>query len=234
MILEVRDINTYYGKSHILFDVSINVREKEAVCILGRNGAGKTTTLRTIMGLTASHSGVVTYEGTDIQRLPAYEIARMGLGFVPQDRMIFPDLTVEENLKVAQKPPVSEAERWTVDKVYELFPSLGKRSRHQGGYLSGGEQQMLAVGRTLMGNPELLLLDEVTEGLSPIVVDVLEEKILELKSLGITILFAEQNFDMALRLSERLYVIDKGRIRFDGTGEDLEKNEEIKNAHLLV
>lgn len=234
MILEVSKVNTYYGKSHILFDVSLHVCEKEAVCILGRNGAGKTTTLRTIMGLTACRSGNVKYEGTEIQRLPAYRIAKMGVGFVPQDRMIFPDLTVDENLKVAQKLPASGAEGWTLEKVYELFPSLGKRAKNQGGYLSGGEQQMLAVGRTLMGNPMLLLLDEVTEGLSPIVVDMLEEKILELKSLGITILFAEQNFDMALRLSERLYVIDKGRIRFEGTGEELERNEEVKNAHLLV
>jgi len=234
MILEVSKVNTYYGKSHILFDVSLHVCEKEAVCILGRNGAGKTTTLRTIMGLTACRSGNVKYEGTEIQRLRAYRIAKMGVGFVPQDRMIFPDLTVDENLKVAQKPPAFGAEGWTLEKVYELFPSLGKRAKNQGGYLSGGEQQMLAVGRTLMGNPMLLLLDEVTEGLSPIVVDMLEEKILELKSLGITILFAEQNFDMALRLSERLYVIDKGRIRFEGTGKELDRNEEVKNAHLLV
>ena len=234
MILEVREINTYYGKSHILFDVSLCVSEKEAVCILGRNGAGKTTTLRTIMGLTACRSGKVRYDGRSIEGLPAYAIAKMGLGFVPQDRMIFPDLTVEENLKVAQKPPIFKTEGWTVEKVYELFPSLGRRAKNQGGYLSGGEQQMLAVGRTLMGNPSFLLLDEVTEGLAPLVVEMLEEKISELKTTGITILFAEQNFDMALRLSERLYVLDKGRIRFEGTGKELEGNEQVKNDHLLV
>jgi branched-chain amino acid transport system ATP-binding protein len=234
MILEVDKVNSYYGKSHILFDVSLCVAEKEAVCILGRNGAGKTTTLRTIMGLTACRSGSIKYEGRAIERLAAHRIAKMGLGFVPQDRMIFPDLTVEENLKVAQKPPIFRNESWTLEKIYQLFPSLGRRARNQGGYLSGGEQQMLAVGRTLMGNPTMLLLDEVTEGLSPIVVEVLEEKMFELKNMGITILFAEQNFDLALRLSERLYVLDKGKIRFEGTGIELEKNEDVKNAHLLV
>ncbi len=235
MILEVKDIHTYYGTSHILFDVSLSVDRGEIVSLLGRNGAGKTTTVRSIMGLTPPESGSVQFHGEEMRGKPPYYIAKKGMGYVPDNRLIFPDLTVRENLMLAIKIPENlDGEPWTVDRIYELFPLLEKLDRNLGGYLSGGEQQMLTVGRTLMGNPDLLLLDEPVEGLAPLVVRDLGEQILKLKDMGETILFSEQNVKFATMVAERAYVIDKGMIRYQGTIEQLREDEEIKQKYLMI
>jgi branched-chain amino acid transport system ATP-binding protein len=235
MILEVKGIHTYYGTSHILFDVSLSVDRGEIVCLLGRNGAGKTTTMRSIMGLTPPHAGSVQFHGEEMRGRPPYYIAQKGMGYVPDNRLIFPDLTVRQNLELASKVPKDlQGEPWTVDRVYGLFPLLKKLDKHLGGYLSGGEQQMLTVGRTLMGNPDLLLLDEPVEGLAPLVVRDLGEQILTLKEMGETILFSEQNVKFATMVAERAYVIDKGRIQYRGNIEELSENEEIKRKYLMI
>ena len=235
MILEVKEINTYYGTSHILFDVSLSVDSGETVCILGRNGAGKTTTMRSIMGLTRPRSGSVQFHGEDLRGRPPYYIAQKGMGYVPDNRLIFPDLTVRENLDLAYKVPKNfDGEPWTVDRIYELFPLLKNLDKRLGGYLSGGEQQMLTVGRTLTGNPDLLLLDEPVEGLAPLVVKDLGEQILKLKDMGETILFSEQNVRFATMTAERAYVIDKGKIRYQGSIKELSANEEIKKEYLMI
>ena len=235
MILEVNEINTFYGTSHILFDVSLSVDSSEIVCILGRNGAGKTTTMRSIMGLTCPKSGGVNFHGEEMRGRPPYYIAQKGMGYVPDNRLIFPDLTVRENLELAYKVPKDfNGEPWTVDRIYGLFPLLKRLDKRLGGYLSGGEQQMLTVGRTLMGNPDLLLLDEPVEGVAPLVVKDLGEQILKLKEMRQTILFSEQNVKFATMTAERAYVIDKGRIRFKGSIEELSANEEIKKECLMI
>ncbi|HUU80513.1 MAG TPA: ABC transporter ATP-binding protein [Acidobacteriota bacterium] len=235
MILEVQDINTFYGTSHILFDLSLSVDGGEIVCLLGRNGAGKTTTMRSIMGLTPPRSGRVQFHGEDLRGRPPYYIAQKGMGYVPDNRLIFPDLTVRENLDLAYKVPKNfDGEPWTVDRIYELFPLLKKLAKRLGGYLSGGEQQMLTVGRTLMGNPDLLLLDEPVEGLAPLVVKDLGKQILKLKDMGETILFSEQNVRFATMTAERAYVIDTGKIRYQGSIEELSANEEIKKEYLMI
>ena len=235
MILEVKEINTYYGTSHVLFDVSLSVDGGEIVCLLGRNGAGKTTTMRSIMGLTRPQSGSVQFHGEDLRGRPPYYIAQKGMGYVPDNRLIFPDLTVRENLDLAYKVPKNfDGEPWTVDRIYELFPLLKILDKRLGGYLSGGEQQMLTLGRTLMGNPDLLLLDEPVEGLAPLVVKDLGEQILKLKEMGETILFSEQNVRFATMAAERAYVIEKGRIRYQGSIEELSANDEIKKEYLMI
>ena len=235
MILEVKDINTFYGTSHILFDVSLAVERGEIVCLLGRNGAGKTTTMRTIMGLTPAKSGSIQFQGEDLRTRPPHYIARKGMGYVPDNRLIFPDLTVRENLELAYKVPKDFAgDPWTLERIYQLFPILAERQKQHGGTLSGGEQQMLTLGRTLMGNPDLLLLDEPVEGLAPLVVRDLGRQILKLKELGQTILFAEQNVKFATMTAERAYVIDKGRIRYQGRIEELRTNQEIREKYLMI
>lgn len=235
MILEVQDINTFYGTSHILFDLSLSVDGGEIVCLLGRNGAGKTTTMRSIMGLTRPQSGSVQFHGEEIRGRPPYYIAQKGMGYVPDNRLIFPDLTVRENLELAYKVPENfDGEPWTVNRIYDLFPLLKTLDKRLGGYLSGGEQQMLTLGRTLMGNPDLLLLDEPVEGLAPLVVKDLGEQILKLKEMGETILFSEQNVRFAIMTAERAYVIEKGRIRYQGSIEELSANEEIKKEYLMI
>jgi len=231
--LEVHNVNTHYGTSHILFDVSLQVNEGEVVCLLGRNGAGKTTTLRTIMGLARTKEGSVLFNGMEISGREPYEIARLGMGYVPDERLIFPDLTVRENLEVAIKEGDSGF-NWTVEKVYELFPKLEELDGNLGGYLSGGEQQMLTVGRTLMGNPSLVLLDEPVEGVAPIVVQELGQQIKKLKDMGMTILFAEQNLRFAHQISDRAYIIETGRIRFNGTMAELHKNKKIQQKYLMI
>jgi len=231
--LEVQNINTHYGTSHILFDVSLTVNEGEVVCLLGRNGAGKTTTLRTIMGLARTKEGSVLFNGMEISGREPYEIARLGMGYVPDERLIFPDLTVRENLEVAIKEG-NKSFNWTVEKVYELFPKLAELDGNLGGYLSGGEQQMLTVGRTLMGNPSLVLLDEPVEGVAPIVVQELGQQIKQLKDMGMTILFAEQNLRFAHQISDRAYIIETGRIRFNGTMAELHKNKKIQQKYLMI
>jgi len=235
MILEVKEINTYYGTSHILFDVSLSVDRGEIVCLLGRNGAGKTTTMRSLMGLTPPQSGSVQFHGEELRGRPPHHIAQKGMGYVPDNRLIFPDLTVRENLELAYKVPKNiDGEPWTIDRIYALFPILAEREHQDGGTLSGGEQQMLTVGRTMMGNPELLLLDEPVEGLAPLVVKDLGKQILKLKEMGETILFSEQNIKFATLTSDRAYVIDKGRIKYQGSIEELSANEEIKKKYLMI
>jgi len=233
MILAVEGLYTSYGLSQILFGVSLHVEAGECVSLLGRNGVGKSTTLRSIMGLTAPAQGTVVYNGRDITGNPAFRVAQLGIGFVPEDRRIFPDLSVRENLEVARKRPASpRAREWTVERVYELFPILSQLDDRKGGYLSGGEQQMLTIGRTLMGNPDLLLLDEPSEGLAPLIVRDLGTQIRRLKDEGITILLCEQNARFATALSERAYVLEKGHVRFSGTIEELQANEEIRHQYL--
>jgi branched-chain amino acid transport system ATP-binding protein len=235
MILDVNHLYTSYGLSQILFDVSLSVEEGECISLLGRNGVGKTTTLRSIMGLTPPRQGQVLYKGQDITGKPAFRIAQMGLGFVPEDRRIFPDLTVRENLEVARKPPTSaHTTTWTAERVYELFPVLANLEHRKGGYLSGGEQQMLTIGRTLMGNPELLLLDEPSEGLAPLVVRDLELQVRRLKESGITILLCEQNAKFATALSDRAYILEKGHVRFSGTIQELQANDEVRKQYLAL
>ncbi|RJX28975.1 MAG: ABC transporter ATP-binding protein [Dethiobacter sp.] len=232
-MIEVKDIHTYYGLSHILFGVSLQVNKEEIVCILGRNGAGKTTTMRSIMGLTPPRQGSIIFKGEDITRMPVYKIARLRMGFVPDNRRIFPDLTVGENLEIASKGN-SQGDGWDKERVYRLFPALKAIDSRKGGFCSGGEQQMLSIARALMGNPEFLLLDEPTEGLAPLVVRELMEQIGRLREEGLSILMAEQNVKSALKLADRVYVIDRGQIRFQGSVTELEDNEEIRKKYLLV
>lgn len=233
--LVVENIHTFYGTSHILFGVTLKVNRGECVCLLGRNGVGKTTTLKTIMGLAHAKQGTITYNGKNLTGLPPYEIARMGIGYVPDERLIFPDLTVRENLEIAAKEPVtSDTAPWTVERVYELFPILEPLDGRPGGYLSGGEQQMLTCGRTLMGNPSLMLLDEPVEGLAPVVVQEVTHQIKHLKKMGLTILLAEQNIQFATGISDRAYVIEGGRVRYEGTMAELERQPDIKEKYLMI
>ena len=231
-MLTVEEIHTYYGLSHILFGVSLEVCRGEIVCLLGRNGAGKSTTMKSIMGLVPPKQGVVTFKGAVCTGSKPFRMARRGMGFVPDDRRVFADLTVGENLEIAARPMTSGG--WNVERVYTFFPALRKIDGRRAGFLSGGEQQMLTIGRALMTNPELLLLDEPTEGLAPIIVEMLAEQILRLKDEGLTVLLAEQNQIVALQLADRGYVIDNGVIRYHGTREDLQTNEDIRRQYLCV
>jgi branched-chain amino acid transport system ATP-binding protein len=234
MELVVQNINTYYGLSHILFDVSLNVDQGEVVVLLGRNGAGKTTTMLSIMGLNAPKSGRVVYGGQDITGWAPYKIARMGIGYVPEDRKIFPDLTVLGNLEVGRKASKCKAPSWTVERIYSLFPILKDFSNRAGGTLSGGQRQMLTIARTLMGNPELLLLDEPTEGLAPLVVKMLGEFIEVIKKEGVTVLLSEQNLKFALKHADRAYIVDNGIIKYQGGIAELGRNDEVKKKYLAV
>jgi branched-chain amino acid transport system ATP-binding protein len=249
-LLDVHELHTAYGLSRVLFGVSVEVRAGECVCLLGRNGVGKSTTMRSIMGLTPPQAGRVRWKGADITGWAPYRVARAGIGFVPEDRRIFADLTVWENLDVASRarrrqPPAETGPLrpdtapggplpWTVERVFDLFPKLRELSGRNGGYLSGGEQQMLTIARTLMGNPELLLLDEPSEGLAPMVVDHLREQIVRLKREGLTILLAEQNVAFSLALAERVYVLEKGSIRFSGPAERLRDDERLRHELLAL
>jgi len=234
MELVVQNINTYYGLSHILFDVSLNVDQGEVVVLLGRNGAGKTTTILSIMGLNAPKSGRVVYGGQDITGWVPYKIARLGIGYVPEDRKIFPDLTVLGNLEVGRKVSKGKAPSWTVERIYTLFPVLKEFTHRAGGTLSGGQRQMLTIARTLMGNPELLLLDEPTEGLAPLVVKMLGEFIQVIKKEGVTVLLSEQNLKFALKHADRAYIVDNGIIKYQGSIAELSCNEEVKKKYLAV
>ena len=233
MILSVEKINTFYGDSHILFDVDLTIAEGEVVSLLGRNGAGKTTTLRSIMGLTPPRAGSVCWLGEEVQRLKPHEIARKGVGFVPEDRRIFSRLSVEENLEIGAFK-LEQASGWTLERIYGLFPKLEQLKTHKGNELSGGEQQMLAIARALMGAPRLVLLDEPSEGLAPAIVKDVGEMIGTLKDEGLAVLLVEQNTRFACRLSDRVYIIDNGRVRFGGTVAELEADEELKSRYLAV
>ena len=232
-MLEVENIHTYYGLSHILFGISFEVSRGEIVCLLGRNGAGKSTTMRSIMGLTPPRQGTIRFKGETLTGKKPYQIARLGIGYVPDTRRVFADLTVDENLEIAARNN-EVAVMWNRESVYELFPPLRDMESRKADYLSGGEQQMLTIGRALMTNPEFLLLDEPTEGLAPLVVEMLEDQIDMLREKGVTVLLAEQNVKVALRLSNRAYIIDDGVIRYHGSIEDLRENEEVRKKYLLV
>ena len=232
-LLQARELHTAYGLSRVLFGVSIEVGAGECVCLLGRNGVGKSTTMRSIMGLTPPQSGRVVFKGTDITGWPPYRVARAGIGFVPEDRRIFADLTVWENLDVARRAAGGNG-GFTVERVFDLFPKLRELTGRNGGYLSGGEQQMLTIARTLMGNPELLLLDEPSEGLAPIVVDHLRDQIARLKADGLTILLAEQNTEFSLSLADRVYVLEKGSIRFSGSAARLRDDAALRQELLAL
>ncbi len=232
-MLEVEGIHTFYGLSHILFGVSLKVEFREVVCLLGRNGAGKTTTMKSVIGIIPPKQGAIRYKGEEITGLAPYLLARKGIGYVPDDRRIFADLTVGENIEIAEKK-ARGGEEWNRERVYGLFPALKEIEHRRGGCLSGGEQKMLAIARALMGNPELLLLDEPFEGLAPSLVRILEEQIKKLKETGLTVLLAEQNVRSALKLSDRGYIIDDGHIRYQGSIEDLKDNDEVRKKYLLV
>ncbi len=232
-MLEVRDLVTAYGQSVVLHGVSLEVRAGEIVCLLGRNGAGKTTTLRSIMGLTRPRSGRVAFAGRDITARQPFEIARQGIGYVPDDRRIFPDLTVEENLEIVRRVTRRDG-RWSLERVWDLFPVLRDLRRNRGTGLSGGEQKMLAIGRALMGNPALLILDEPSEGLSPLMVRTLVGAIRQIREEGVTLLVADQNLKFARRAAHRGYIIEKGAIRYEGRLEDLWGNEEVVRKYLAV
>jgi len=234
MILELKDVHTYYGTSHVLFGVSLDVGRGEVVCLMGRNGAGKSTTFRTVMGLSPPRGGSVLFHGKDVTRLKVHARARMGIGYVPEDRQIFPELTVRENLEIGRSSGIRRADGWSVERVYGLFPVLEKYDRKPGGQLSGGEQQMLTIGRTLMGNPELVLLDEPTEGLAPVVVIALKEMILRLKEMGTTILLSEQNVKFAAKVSDRVFIIDNGAIRYRNDIEGFRNDEAVQKKYLAV
>jgi branched-chain amino acid transport system ATP-binding protein len=229
-LLEVHDVHTAYGLSRVLFGVSLEISAGECVCLLGRNGVGKTTTMRSIIGLTPPQAGRVKWKSTEITGWAPYRVARAGIGFVPEDRRIFAELSVWENLDVARKSKGG----WTIERVFDLFPKLRELTGRQGGFLSGGEQQMLTIARTLMGNPELLLLDEPSEGLAPLVVDHLQEQIDKLKREGLTILLAEQNVEFSLALADRVYVLEKGAIRFSGPAARLRDDEALRHELLAL
>jgi len=229
LMLEVEDIHTFYGLSHILFGISLSVEQGQVACLLGRNGAGKTTTLKSILGLVPPRQGRIRFKKEDITGKAPFRLVRKGIGYVPDDRRIFVDLTVGENLDIAARK-IEGRDAWNKKRVYDLFPDLERFEDRKGGVLSGGEQKMLAIGRALMGNPEFLLLDEPTEGLAPALVLTLGETIVTLKEAGLTVLLAEQNVKFTLKMSDYGYIIDNGRICYRGTVEDLTENEEVKRT----
>ncbi len=231
-MLSLHDVNTYYGDSHILHRVSLSVGEGEVVCLLGRNGAGKTTTILTIMGYLKPRAGRISFRGRDISALPPYAVARLGIGFVPQERGIFPSLTVRENLTVFSRSGGNSP--WTLDRIFAMFPSLRARAHNLGFQLSGGEQQMLSIARALMLNPTLLLLDEPSEGLAPMIVQTIIETLTALKSEGLAILLVEQNLRTALAVGDRHHVINKGQICFTGSSAELEGNDFVLRSYLSV
>ena len=239
VLLQAEALCAWYGAAQILYDVDLQVRRGEVVALMGRNGAGKSTTLKALIGMLAKRRGTIRFLGEDISRSEAHHAARMGLGFVPEDRRVFTDLTVMENLAVGKQPPRrwsdgTDAPLWTPEKLFKLFPNLGEMPHRPGGRMSGGEQQMLTVARTLMGNPYLVLLDEPSEGVAPVIVEQMAHMILELKSQGVSILLSEQNMHFAELVSDRAYVLEKGQIRFEGSMAELAANEGVRRAYLSV
>ena len=224
----MKDLHACYGRAHILHGVALEVREGEVVALLGRNGAGKSTTLKAIMGLVAPAEGEVSFDGTRIERLASHRIARLGLGYVPEERRIFTDLTVMENLEVGRQPARDDAPQWDEDRLFELFPSLGRMRDRPGGHMSGGEQQMLTIARTLMGNPKCLLLDEPSEGLAPIVIEQMGHSIRALKAQGMCVVLSEQNLHFCQSVADRAYIIEKGQIRFGGTMAELSADASLQ------
>lgn len=233
-MLEVRSLNAAYGRAHILFDVDLEVAKGEVVVLLGRNGAGKSTTLKCIIGLVRPTGGTVRFDGRAVERLEPYRIARMGLGYVPEDRRIFTDLTVMQNLEVGRRPARAGVPAWTPERLFTLFPNLAEMRDRPGGRMSGGEQQMLTLARTLMGNPSAILLDEPSEGLAPVIVEQMANTILELKREGLTVLLSEQNLRFAQTVADRAYVIEKGQLRFSGSMAELAGNRQVREQYLSV
>jgi branched-chain amino acid transport system ATP-binding protein len=232
MILELAGVHAVYGRSHVLHGVTLAAHEGEVVCLLGRNGAGKSTTLKAVVGLVRVTAGRIVFRGRPLAGLPVHEISRLGVGFVPEDRRIFADLTVRENLLVGERP--GAARRWTLARLVDLFPPLGPLLDHRGGSLSGGEQQMLTIARTLVTEPSLLLLDEPSEGLAPVIVRRLGDAIAALRREGLTIVLSEQNVKFARRLADRAYIIEKGEIKFEGPIAALDADESLRRAYLGV
>jgi len=225
MMLQISGLNTYYGKAQILFNLGFEIRQGEVVVLLGRNGAGKTTTFKSIMGIVPPKSGNITYKGVSIDKLPPFKTCALGLGYVPEDRRIFSGLTILENLEVGKQPARRGLEAWTPERLFELFPNLAERRNQAGGTLSGGEQQMLTIARTLMGNPEMIILDEPSEGLAPVVVDQLADTIQTLKDKGVSLLLAEQNLNFAKFICDRAYIIYQGSVCHESTIDALSNEE---------
>jgi branched-chain amino acid transport system ATP-binding protein len=234
VILNIDQINTFYGQSHVLQGVSLSIHKGEVVCLLGRNGVGKTTTLRSIIGLTPPRSGRILLKGIDVAGKQPFQIAQLGIGYVPDDRRIFSDLTLFENLELARRLSSKGKTRWTFEKIYDLFPVFVDLKERKGNQLSGGEQKMLAIGRALMKNPDLILLDEPSEGLAPLIVQNLAEVISRIRSEGVTILLADQNLKFCRKTSDRGYILEKGMIQYQGIMEEIWQNEEIVRKYLVV
>lgn len=233
-MLEIAGLDAYYGRAHILQGVSFSMGRGEVLALMGRNGAGKSTTMKAVMGLVPPAGGSVTFEGRKIDGREPFEIARIGIGYVPEERRIFSELTVMENLSVGQRPPREGAPSWTPERLFALFPNLGRMRDRPGGAMSGGEQQMLTIARTLMGNPKLVLLDEPSEGLAPVIVEEMAKTILALKDEGLSILISEQNLHFAGNVADRAAIIEKGIIRFSGTMDELKADEAVRAQYLSV
>ncbi len=239
VLLDAKGLNAWYGAAHILFDVDLQVMRGEVVALMGRNGAGKSTTLKALMGLVAKRKGSIAFLGQDVSKAVPHDVARRGLGYVPEDRRVFADLTVLENLEVGRQPPRrwadgTPAPTWTAEALFKLFPNLGEMPNRPGGRMSGGEQQMLTVARTLMGNPFLVLLDEPSEGVAPVIVEQMVQMILALKAQGVSILLCEQNMHFAELVCDRAYVLEKGQIRHQSTMAELAANDEVRRAYLSM
>ena len=236
-MLEVKDIHSYYGKSHILHGVSLELKQGEMVCLLGRNGVGKSTTLKSIMGIVCPTQGSILFDGQELAGSQPYQVARLGVGYVPEDRRIFRSLTVHENLLMGiqrAKNTDSPERGWSIDKIYGIFPNLRERSSNKGSHLSGGEQQMLTVARTLMGNPKLILVDEPTEGLAPLIVRDVLEMLSAVRTSGVTVLMVEQNFKAAIKVADRFYIMAKGQMVFEGDTTALLAAEDVRKNYLEV
>ena len=233
-MLELSEVNSHYGKAHILNDLSFRVAPGEVISLLGRNGAGKTTTVKSIMQLVRPTTGNVVFEGQSLVRLAPHQVAKLGIGYVPEERRIFTDLTILENLEVGKQPQREGIQAWTEERLFEIFPNLAERRHNRGKALSGGEQQMLTIARTLMGNPRLLLLDEPSEGIAPVIVEQMVNTILTLKAEGLSLLISEQNLHFARLVSDRAVIIESGEKKFDGTFDELEANSDIRDAYLSV
>jgi branched-chain amino acid transport system ATP-binding protein len=236
-MMEVKDIHSYYGKSHILHGVSLELKQGELVCLLGRNGVGKSTTLKSIMGIVRPTHGSIRFDGKELVGSQPYQVARLGVGYVPEDRRIFKSLTVHENLLMGtQKAKNSNAaeKAWTIERIYEIFPNLRERRGNKGSHLSGGEQQMLTVARTLMGNPKLILVDEPTEGLAPLIVKDVLEMLSAVQKSGVTVLMVEQNFKAAIKVADRFYIMAKGQMVFEGDAAALLAAEDVRKNYLEV
>jgi branched-chain amino acid transport system ATP-binding protein len=233
-MLRIADLNAFYGRAHILFDLAIEVAKGEVIALLGRNGAGKSTTLKSIIGLVRPALGEIRFRGQPISGLAPYAISRLGLGYVPEERRVFDELTVMENLEVGRQTPRTDAPTWTPERLFALFPNLAEMRTRRGGSMSGGEQQMLTIARTLMGNPVLILLDEPSEGLAPVIVEQMARTVCALKAEGLTVVLSEQNLHFAQMVADRGYVIEKGRICYHGTMAELAADEEVRATYLTV